>query len=258
MMSDFENMDFVLGNDNVNTIERELSNVIGSSGNHCDAESDLQPRESDSHENGFGHFVHENTIPRQDRFQETMETFTSEINMRLSQELHMSMMYGQINRAINTAIAERVIPEIQNMVSSMSSSGNRVTEASLSHLSQEDAERNSGFKTKIAKKDSKYACDLRVPRDSSPYTAKRTFQCEMFSNRNARGLKVQLSRKRMKAGTVHKTLRNLKKTYVMGGKIAKRRPLGNKTFLQGRLTLEKGCKRMGLAFMFSKKSKGTH
>ena len=110
-MSDFENMDIMLGNGNANTIEREFSNVIGSSENHCDAESNLQSRENDSHENDFGHFVHENTIPIQDRFQESMETFTSEINMRLSQEMDsmMSMMYGRVNRAINTAIAERVI-----------------------------------------------------------------------------------------------------------------------------------------------------
>ena len=47
------------------------------------------------------------------------------------------MMHSQINRAINIAIAERVITEIQNMVSSMSSLGNRYTEASLSRNSQE-------------------------------------------------------------------------------------------------------------------------
>ena len=82
----------------------------------------------------------------------------------------MSIMNGQINRAIDTAIAERIIPEIQNMVSSMSFSGSRDNGASLSPNSQENAEKNSGFKTKIAKKDSRSACDLRVPRDSSPYT----------------------------------------------------------------------------------------
>ena len=87
MMSDFENMDVILGSDNVNPIERELSNVTGNSESHCDDESNLQPRENDARENGFGHCVNENTIPRQDRFQETMETFTSEFNMRLSQEL---------------------------------------------------------------------------------------------------------------------------------------------------------------------------
>ena len=81
----------------------------------------------------------------------------------------ISMMQSQINRVINTAIAERVIIEIQNMVSSISSSGNWDTEASLSPNSQENTERNSGFKTKITKKDSRSACGLRAPRDSSPY-----------------------------------------------------------------------------------------
>ena len=108
-MSDFENMDVMLGNDIANAIERELPNVIGNSEDHGDAGSNLQPREKDSHENDFRHFVHENTIlMHRDRFQETMETFTSEFNMRLSQEMdsRMSMMHSQINRAINNAIAE--------------------------------------------------------------------------------------------------------------------------------------------------------
>ena len=87
MMSDFENLDVMLGNDNVNPIERELSNVIGNSESHYDDELNSHPMENDFGENGFGHHVRENTIRRQDRFQETMETFTSEFNMRLSQEM---------------------------------------------------------------------------------------------------------------------------------------------------------------------------
>ena len=153
------------------SIERELSNVIGNSGSRCDDESNLQSRGNDSHENDFGHYVHENMIPRQDRFQETMETFTSEFIMRLSQEMDsmMSMMPSQISRAISTAVARRVISEIQNIVSSMSSSGNRDTEASLSPDSQENTGGNNGFKSKITKKDSRSACDLRNNRDRSPY-----------------------------------------------------------------------------------------
>ena len=80
------------------------------------------------------------------------------------------MMHSQIYRAINTAIAERVFADIQNMVSSMSSSGKWGIEASLSPNIQENTERNSGFKPKITKKDSRSACDLRVPRASSPYS----------------------------------------------------------------------------------------
>ena len=72
----------------------------------------------------------------------------------------MFMMRSQIHRAINNVIAEKVIPEIQNIVNSMSSSGNRDTEASVSPNSQENRERPSGFKLKFAKKDSRSACDL--------------------------------------------------------------------------------------------------
>ena len=73
----------------------------------------------------------------------------------------MSMVHNQINRAINNAISEKVIPEIQNIVSSMSSSGNRDTEVSISPSSQEIRERSSGSKSKRTKKDSRSVGDLR-------------------------------------------------------------------------------------------------
>ena len=81
----------------------------------------------------------------------------------------MSMMHSQINRAINTAIAERFIPEIQNILSSMSSSGNRDTEASVSPNSQKSKECSSGSKSKFTKKDSWSVCDLRDTRGRGHY-----------------------------------------------------------------------------------------
>ena len=171
MMSDFENMDLILGIDMVNPVEREFSNEIGNSENHCDKSLIYSPGRNAFHENDFGHYVNENMIPREDRFHETMETFSSEFNMRLSREMDsmISMMHSQIHRAISTAVAERVITEIQNIVSSISSSGNRDTEASSSPNSQENTEGTNGFKSKITKKDSRSACDLRNNRDRSPY-----------------------------------------------------------------------------------------
>ena len=83
--------------------------------------------------------LREMEVEFQDRLQETMETFTCEFNMSLSQEMNsiMSMtQHSQIIRARKSAIAERVIPEFQNNVSSMSSSGNRNTESGLSHRQQ--------------------------------------------------------------------------------------------------------------------------
>ena len=81
----------------------------------------------------------------------------------------MSMMHSQINRAISNAITERVIPEIQNIVSSMYSSGNRDNEASLSPCSQENRENPSGLRSKITKKDSRSVGDLRDTAPSSHY-----------------------------------------------------------------------------------------
>ena len=82
----------------------------------------------------------------------------------------MAMVHNQINRAINTAISEKVLPEIQNIVSSMSSSGNRDTEAGMSPSSQENRENSSGVKTKLSKKDSRSVGDLRDATGRGSYT----------------------------------------------------------------------------------------
>ena len=76
IMTDIENMDVILGKNTDNSTARERSKVFENSESHCDIESYSQPRENDSRGNGFGYYVHENIIPRQDRFQETIETFT--------------------------------------------------------------------------------------------------------------------------------------------------------------------------------------
>ena len=157
MLSDIENMDVMLGNGGSNPIERELTDAIEQSSVQGDVES------NEHLGNQYTSFAYENNLPRQDDIRQSLETFSNEFNLRLSQEMDsmMSMMHSQMNRAISNAIAERVIPEIQNIVSSMSSSGNRDTEASVSPNSQENRECSSGFKSKFAKKDSQSACDLR-------------------------------------------------------------------------------------------------
>ena len=100
-----------------------------------------------------------------------METFTKETSLRLSHEMvsMMSMMHSQIKRALSSAIAKRVLPEIQNMVSSLSP-GNRDSESGSSSNNQENGDRTNGFKPKIAKKDCRSAFDLRDMEDSSHYT----------------------------------------------------------------------------------------
>ena len=156
MMSDFENLDVMLGNSNNNPSERELAEAIDQSSTHGDADTNAYQ------ENEYRDYLHENDLLRQNDVRQSFETFSNEYNLRLSQELYsmMSMMHSQTNRAITTAIAERVIPEIQNIANSMSSTGHKDTEASLSPSSQENRESASGPKIKIAKKDSRSVGDL--------------------------------------------------------------------------------------------------
>ena len=127
MISDMDNLDVMLGNRSDNPIERELTDVIEQSSVQGDGEANIQQR-SDYRA------AHENDAFRQNDVRQFFETSSNAFNLRLSQEMDsmMFMIHNQISRAISTAISERVIPEIQNIVSSMSSSGNRDTEATSS------------------------------------------------------------------------------------------------------------------------------
>ena len=100
-----------------------------------------------------------------------MQTFSNEINMRLSQEMvaMTSIMHSQINRAISSAISERVIPDVQNIMSSIFS-WNSNTESASSSNNQENKNGTTGFKTKVTKKDCRSAFDLKGTEDLSPYT----------------------------------------------------------------------------------------
>ena len=165
IMSDIDNLDVMLGNGSENPIEKELADAIEQSSVQADYEGNEYQRNNYS-------FIQENEPMGHNEVRQSFETFTNEFNLRLSQEMDsmMSMVHNQINRAISTAISERVIPEIQNIVSSMSSSGNRDTEASMSSSSQENRENSSGLKTKITKKDSRSVGDLRDTTGRGSYT----------------------------------------------------------------------------------------
>ena len=80
-----------------------------------------------------------------------------------------SMVHAQVSRAISSAISDRVFPGVSIIERSMSSSGNRDTEASSSPNSQENREITTGLKTRITKKDSRSACDLRYTEVLGPY-----------------------------------------------------------------------------------------
>ena len=113
MMSDFNTLDVMVGSDKINPIERKVASAIEESSVQYDKESNLPAREDFPHENEFKNQNYGNIIPRHGGILESLETFTKEVNLRLSQEMDsiMSMVNAQINRAISSAISDRVILE---------------------------------------------------------------------------------------------------------------------------------------------------
>ena len=82
----------------------------------------------------------------------------------------MDLMHTQISRAINSAISERIIPEIQNMVGNLPLNHYGVEPCTSTN---EDGNRNvwKNANTELTKKDSRSACDLRDHTDNTPYTS---------------------------------------------------------------------------------------
>ena len=99
MMSDFDNLDVMLGNDNNNPIERELADAIEQSSVHEDSNTKTY------HRNEHGNFIYENNSVRQNDVRQSFEALFNEFDLRLSQEMD-SIMHSQINRAITTGLAE--------------------------------------------------------------------------------------------------------------------------------------------------------
>ena len=92
------------------------------------------------------------------------------MNARMSREMEamMDLMQSQITRAISSAISERVIPEIQNMVENLPLGQHGVEPGtSLNENGIRSAWENTNIR--LTKKDSRSACDLRERSDVSPY-----------------------------------------------------------------------------------------
>ena len=83
MMSDFENLDVMLGNGNNNPIERELA--IDQSSAHGDADTNVYQG------NEYRDYLHENDLLRQNEVRQSFKTFSNEFNLRLSQEMDSMM-----------------------------------------------------------------------------------------------------------------------------------------------------------------------
>ena len=109
-----------------------------------------------------------------------MEMLSEELNLRLFQvaDSLMNILQVQITEVINSAINNKVIPAIQNAMGTLSS-GQKDTESGSSQNNQEDREGSNGPKTKIIKKDSRSACNLRDTEGRSLYNC-LNFICWRF------------------------------------------------------------------------------
>ena len=167
LLADYGNMDIMLGDGNSNSIERELDSLI----NAPDRQQDFQSfpnKENSSQENEIRDINNRNEPTGESRLIESINTLSGEMNARMSREMEsmMDFMQTQISRAINSAISERIIPEIQNMMGNSTLVQQGVEPGSSLN---EDESGNMWKNTKLTKKDSRSACDLRDHSDTIPY-----------------------------------------------------------------------------------------
>ena len=170
ILSDYGNMDVMLGDRNSNSLERELGSLINASDGQRDYRS-FPNRENSFQENEIRDISNRNEPVREERLVESINTLSGEMNARMSREMEtmMDFMQNQISRTINCAISERIIPEIQNMVEKLplNQHGGELC-TSLNENGTGNVWKNTNVK--ITKKDSRSACDLRDHTDFTPYT----------------------------------------------------------------------------------------
>ena len=134
---------------------------------------DFQPfpnRDNSSQENEIRDIDSRNEPVRESRLVESINMLSGEMNARMSREMEamMDLIQSQISRAISSAISERIIPEIQNMVENLPLSQHGVEPCTSTN---EDGIGKvwKNTNTRLTKKDSRSACDLRVQPDHVPY-----------------------------------------------------------------------------------------
>ena len=169
MLSDYGNMDIMLGDGNSNSIERELDSLINVPGRSHDFQY-FPNRENLSQENEIRDIDNRNEPVGEGRLIASINILSGEMNARMSREMEtmMDFMHTQISRSINSAISERIIPELQNMVGNLPLSHYGVEPCTSTN---EDGIRNvwKNPNTELTKKDPRSACDLRDHTDNTPY-----------------------------------------------------------------------------------------
>ena len=175
ILSDYGNMDVMLGDGNSNSTERQLDSLINVPG----GQRDFQPftnKENSSQENEIRDITNRNEPVREERLIELINTLSGEMNATMSREMEtmMDFMQTQVSRAISCAISERILPEIQNMVENLPLNQQAVEpRTSSNEYGAENVWKNTN--AKVTKKDSRSVRDLRDHTNFTPYKRQRGF-----------------------------------------------------------------------------------
>ena len=115
MLSDYGNMDMMLGDGHSNSIEKELDSLIIGAERQQHFQT-FPNRENSPQENDIRDISNRNEPVREGRLIESINVLSGEMNARMSREMETmkDFMQTQISRAFNSAINERIIPEIQS------------------------------------------------------------------------------------------------------------------------------------------------
>ena len=152
MRSNDNNMDMMLGEKNSIYIERKLEHKI----NHALGKGvtvALPSYKYISQQIDNRNIGSRMRTTRPDRPLESMEMLSEEMNLRLSQVIDslFNILQVQLSRAINSVINDRMIPEIQSIMSSMFF-GQREIESGTPTNNQDISEKTNGLNTKLTKK----------------------------------------------------------------------------------------------------------
>ena len=163
-------IDVMLGGCISNSIEKVLDSMINGPVGHHDTHP-LPNTENSSQENEIRDIENRNGSVRQEGLSESINILSDEMNARFSHQMDslMALKQFQINKAISSAINDRVFPEIQIIMGNLPlNRGGLQLCTSLNGDSIGNAWINKI--TKLTKKDSRSACDLREDTDFAPYT----------------------------------------------------------------------------------------
>ena len=169
ILSEYGNMDIMLGEGIITSIEWDLDSIINGPEGQPDTQSLPCQIERTHLKRMRSEIDNRNEPVRQGGLSESINKLSDEMNARFSRKMDsmMDLIQSQINRGISSAINDRVIPEIQSIMGNLPLSRNGLEPCtSLNEEGIGNAWKNKN--TNFPKKDSRSACDLTEDTDFTP------------------------------------------------------------------------------------------